>query len=180
MITIRQSSDLLIKEFNQEIYDSIVTNVDFTNQECSCGSIGSFVKIGCYSKFYKTSIKRICIQIQRVKCKYCGKTHAIFIECMVPSSMLLLTTQLEMLKSFYNHTLDEFLANYPIIDKPNIFYIIKNYERTWKKKLKQAGLSLKSKIKEISDYFLENHHIQFMQMKTRTNLSDEHILNLLI
>lgn len=180
MITIKQSSDLLINEFNQEIYDSIVTNVDFTNQECSCGCKGSFVKIGCYSKFYKSSIKRICIQIQRVKCKHCGKTHAVFIECMVPSSMLLLTTQLEMLKSFYNHTLDEFLAAYPIIDKPNIFYVIKNYEKAWKKKLKTAGFSLKSNAKEISDYFLENYNIQFMQMKTHTNLSDEQILNLLI
>lgn len=34
--------------------------------------------------------------IQRVMCKHCGRTHALFVECMVPSSMLLVTTQIDL------------------------------------------------------------------------------------
>ena len=114
-----------------KIYDQVLDHVDFKSLECSCGAKGSFVKIGCYPRFYKTATNKICIRIQRVMCKHCGKTHAVFVECMVPSSMLLLTTQIEMLRSYYNHRLEEFLSSYPTIDRPNAIYVIKNYERKW-------------------------------------------------
>ena len=73
-------------------------------------------------------------------CKHCGKTHAVFVECMVPSSMLLLTTQIEMLRSYYNHRLEEFLSSYPTIDRPNAIYVIKNYERKWGKLSKKIWI----------------------------------------
>lgn len=178
MITIEHCEKFYTSEFTQETYDNILAYINFKEEKCSCGAKGSLVKIGCYSRFYKTSTKRICIKIQRVMCKHCGKTHAVFVECMVPSSMLLVSTQIEMLRSYYNHSLDEFLANYPSIDRPNVFYIVKNYERKWKKYLESAGLTLTSNEKEITDYFLEKHHIQFMQMKRHLNSSSKLLLNL--
>ena len=153
MITVANSAEYFINEFTQEIYDQVLDHVDFKSLECSCGAKGSFVKIGCYPRFYKTATNKICIRIQRVMCKHCGKTHAVFVECMVPSSMLLLTTQIEMLRSYYNHRLEEFLSSYPTIDRPNAIYVIKNYERKWVNYLKKSGFTLKSKERD-SEIFL--------------------------
>lgn len=180
MITITNSFECGIEEFNQAIYDQIINKVDFKNFECNCGAKGSLVKIGSYPRFYKTTTKRICIKIQRVMCKHCGKSHAVFVECMIPASMLLLTTQLEMLRSYYNHTLDEFLSNYPTIDRANVTYIIKNYEQNWAKYLKKAGFTLKSKETENTRYFLEKYQIQFLQMKNFFKSSLPRLLNHLV
>ena len=109
MIIISNDTVYLKKEFTQETYDQALIRVDMKGLECDCGSNGKLVKIGYYQRYYKTSTRKICIQIQRVMCKHCGRTHALFVECMVPSSMLLVTTQIELLRSYYNHRLEEFL-----------------------------------------------------------------------
>ena len=158
MITVANSDEYFINEFTQEIYDQVLDHVDFKSLECSCGAKGSFVKIGCYPRFYKTATNKICIRIQRVMCKHCGKTHAVFVECMVPSSMLLLTTQIEMLRSYYNHRLEEFLSSY----------------------LKKSGFTLKSKEREIQRYFFEKYQVQFLQMKCFSNSSSSRLLNHLV
>ena len=93
MIIISNDTVYLKKEFTQETYDQALIRVDMKGLECDCGSNGKLVKIGYYQRYYKTSTRKICIQIQRVMCKHCGRTHALFVECMVPSSMLLVTTQ---------------------------------------------------------------------------------------
>ena len=92
-------------------------------------------------------------------CKHCGKTHAVFVECMVPSSMLLLTTQIEMLRSYYNHRLEEFLSSYPTIDRPNAIYVIKNYEREWVNYLKKSGFTVKKE--RFRDISLKNIKYNF-------------------
>ena len=180
MIPVANSAEYFINEFTQEIYDQVLDHVDFKSLECSCGAKGSFVKIGCYPRFYKTATNKICIRIQRVMCKHCGKTHAVFVECMVPSSMLLLTTQIEMLRSYYNHRLEEFLSSYPTIDRPNAIYVIKNYERKWVNYLKKSGFTLKSKEREIQRYFFEKYQVQFLQMKCFSNSSSSRLLNHLV
>ena len=169
MITVDYCEEFDVIEFTQATYDKILEIIDFKEMTCGCGAKGSLVKIGCYPRFYKTCTKKVCIQIQRVKCKHCGKTHAVFVACMIPSSMLLITTQIEMLRSYYNHNLDEFLANYPSIDRPNVIYVIKNYERHWQKQLESAAFSLTNHEKTISAYFLKSNHRQFMQIKSFPN-----------
>ena len=159
MITVANSAEYFINEFTQEIYDQVLDHVDFKSLECSCGAKGSFVKIGCYPRFYKTATNKIC---------------------MVPSSMLLLTTQIEMLRSYYNHRLEEFLSSYPTIDRPNAIYVIKNYERKWVNYLKKSGFTLKSKEREIQRYFFEKYQVQFLQMKCFSNSSSSRLLNHLV
>ena len=127
-------------------------------------------KIGYYQRYYKTSTRKICIQIQRVMCKHCGRTHALFVECMVPSSMLLVTTQIELLRSYYNHRLEEFLMVYPTIERSNAFYVVKNYEKKWSKILKLTGLSLMDEEKKIIKVFIKKYQMQFMQMRSYSKI----------
>lgn len=174
MITIISNDEISLTNFDQEVYDQILEQADFKNIECDCGGKGQFVKIGFYTRTYKSDTKKIKIKIQRVLCKHCGKSHAVFVEWMVPASMMLVTTQLQILRAYYNHQLEEFLVKYPTIDRSNVFYIINNYKNKWKKYLQLAKLTLADDIKKIINYFIKNYNIQFMQMKylknKRTNL----------
>ena len=77
MITVANSAEYFINEFTQEIYDQVLDHVDFKSLECSCGAKGSFVKIGCYPRFYKTATNKICIRIQRVMCKHLSLIHIL-------------------------------------------------------------------------------------------------------
>lgn len=169
MVTVSDSIEFYINELTQEAYDKVISKIDFKEMRCNCGIKGSFVKIGYYNKNYKTSEKRINIQIQRIKCKHCGRTHAVFIDKMVPSSMLLVSTQIKLLKSYYDYSISGFLENYVSIDLPNIYYVVRNYEKKWRYKLESANLSLNSDEKELVNYFLENDNTQFMQMKRHEN-----------
>ena len=170
MIIISNDTVYLKKEFTQETYDQALIRVDMKGLECDCGSNGKLVKIGYYQRYYKTSTRKICIQIQRVMCKHCGRTHALFVECMVPSSMLLVTTQIELLRSYYNHRLEEFLLVYPTIERSNAFYVVKNFEKKWSKILKLTGLSLMDEEKKIIKVFIKKYQMQFMQMRSYSKI----------
>lgn len=179
MLTIENSNLIHVKEITQEIYDNAVQSTDFNKIKCSCGTKGKLVKMGSYLRCFKTPLKRTYIQIQRVKCKYCGKTHAVFIECMVPSSMLLVNTQFEILKAYYNNTTNNFLHAYPTIDFSNILYVVKNYKLIWQKMLLDSNLSLSSGIEIIVEYFFKTYNLQFMEMRLKSViLKSKHCNNL--
>lgn len=165
MIVIIVDNDSDNLELSQEKYNSIIKLINFKDIRCTCGKNGHLVKIGSYQKCYKIPERKICLQIQRVMCKHCGKTHAVLVHNMVPASMLLVPTQIEILKSYYNHETASLLDRYATLDLANIYYVVKNYEKTWKQYLESANLSLESNINNIINYFIENYNNQFMQMK---------------
>ena len=76
------------------------------------------------------------------------------------------TTQIELLRSYYNHRLEEFLMVYPTIERSNAFYVVKNYEKKWSKILKLTGLSLMDEEKKIIKVFIKKYQMQFMQMRS--------------
>ena len=170
MIAITDNSEYFNVEITQELYDSIIKLINFKKIRCTCGQKGTLVKIGTYPRHYKIPDRKICIQIQRVMCKHCGRTHAVLVQNMVPSSMLLVATQIEILRSYYNHSLVDFLDQHSAIDLSNIYYVVKNYEKKWKIYLESANLSLESNESNIVNYFLDHHHSQFMQMKRNINI----------
>ena len=53
---------------------------------CSCGHKGCFVRHAYYRRLLKTKKGTITLNILRVKCKGCGRTHAILPELVVPYS----------------------------------------------------------------------------------------------
>ncbi|MFQ6794355.1 DUF6431 domain-containing protein [Thomasclavelia sp.] len=170
MITITDRENYSNKRLTQETYDSIIKLINFKEIKCTCGKTGDLVKIGSYPRHYKIPERKICIQVQRVMCKNCGRTHAVLIHCMVPASMLLVATQIEILQSYYNHSLLEFLDTHSTIDLSNIYYVVRNYEKRWKTYLETANLSLDSNINSLINYFIDNYNIQFMQMKRNINI----------
>lgn len=73
-----------IKNLNNKIYNDIVGNLDIKNLRCSCHNDNCFIHHGTYTRklSFLGCIHRI--NIIRVKCKCCNKTHAILIETIIP------------------------------------------------------------------------------------------------
>ncbi|WP_423236818.1 DUF6431 domain-containing protein [Clostridium butyricum] len=58
---------------------------------------GQLIKHAYYNRHIKTPNGIIMLKILRVKCKCCNRTHAIFPECIVPYSQVLLNDHISII-----------------------------------------------------------------------------------
>ena len=153
-----------IKSLTQKSYDKFIYNIDFHKLTCSCGISGQLVKHGYYKRNVKNNDGKVSIKIIRVKCKCCGKTHAIFPECIVPYSQILLSDLISIINTYNTKSSFEpnMLSNEFIVES-NIFYIIKQYLEHWKERIISLDLS-------ISKQCLKTFKRQFMQIKCIPNI----------
>lgn len=160
--------NIKIKHLTQENYNKFIKNIDFNKLSCSCGISGQLIKHAYYDRHIKTSNGVINLTIIRVKCKSCGKTHAIFPECIVPYSQILLSDHISIINAYHNGSSFEpiMIAN-ELIDESNIFYIIKQYQQYWKERIISFKISLDLSVsKECLKFFKK----QFMQIKCTPNI----------
>lgn len=76
------------KGITPEIYGKVTANLPLYRLRCSCGHAGCLVRHGYYSRRLKTRQGTIVLRILRVRCKECGRTHAILPEIVVPYSQI--------------------------------------------------------------------------------------------
>ncbi|WP_367397254.1 DUF6431 domain-containing protein [Clostridium sp. MSJ-8] len=157
-----------IKSLTQKNYDKFIETIYFHKLTCSCKASGQFIKHGYYYRKIKTPNGIISLKILRVKCKYCGKTHAIFPECIVPYSQVLLNDQISVIKAYNsNSSFEPIMVANEFIDESNISYIIKQYIHYWKEIITSFKISLDLSIsKQCLNYFKR----QFMQIKCTQNI----------
>ncbi|WP_244834116.1 DUF6431 domain-containing protein [Clostridium sp. BJN0001] len=160
--------DSKIKSLTQKSYDKFIKDIDFHKLTCSCGRSGQLVKHGYYKRTVKNSDGKISITILRAKCTCCNKTHAIFPECIVPYSQILLCDHISIINAYNSKASFEpiMIAN-EFIDESNIFYIIKQYLEHWKERITSFKISLDL---SISKQCLKNFKRQFMQIKCTNNI----------
>lgn len=75
------------KNFNQNVdkYFNYIDSYDFITCTCpSCNSIGTLIKHGFYSRRIKINNVIKNLTVLRVKCKECGKTHAVLPSFVIP------------------------------------------------------------------------------------------------
>jgi len=156
------------KGFSQKNYDEIIINLDFHKITCPCGQTGQFIKHGKYIRFIKTPEGLIPLEIKRLKCQACLKTHALLPEFIVPYSKILLNDQLSIIKSNEKKiSYESVMLSNPLIDVDNISYVIKQYLSHWKEKLFSFGINLNQKITQSCFSFFKK---QFMQIKRGSNI----------
>ena len=95
MITLKVEKEN--RELNQDYYDLIIRNIDIHSLECTCGRHDMVVH-SYYSRNIKTESGVIKLDILRVKCKECGKTHAVLLSLIVPYQSVELEIQIQILK----------------------------------------------------------------------------------
>ena len=160
--------DIKIKCLIQKNYNEFIKSIDFHKLTCSCGMSGQLIKHAYYDRHIKTPDAVITITILRVKCKSCGKTHALFPECIVPYSQILLDDHISIINAYNNGSSFEpiMIAN-EFIDESNISYIIKQYLRYWRERIISFKISLDLSIsKQCLKFFKQ----QFMQIKCTPNI----------
>ena len=92
--------NIKIKYLTQDNYNKFIENIDFHKLSCSCGMSGQLIKHAYYDRHIKTPEGIITITILRVRCKCCGKTHAIFPECIIPYSQILLADHRSIINTY--------------------------------------------------------------------------------
>ena len=175
MITIIKDK---INTLNQISYNNFLQNIEMHQLSCSCGLSGCLIKHGYYNRSIKTSNSVISLSILRVKCKHCGKTHAIFPVLIVPYSNVLLNTHLSIITTYISKSsFEPIMMVNEHIDESNIKYIIRQFLRYWKERVAAFGFSVFDSLVTFSKQCLNTFKRQFMQIKCTTNIlfSQTHI-----
>ena len=98
--------------FSQKIYDDYVFDLQIHLIKCKCGHCGSLIFYGHYTRSLKLLGLVFSLVIQRVKCNFCGRTHAIIPSLIVPYSQIPREDQQEILKLN-----EEGISAEPVLDR---------------------------------------------------------------
>lgn len=168
MITITTNK---IKYLSQNSYNKFIESINIQKLTCSCSLSGQLIKHAYYSRTIKTSDGPVIIIILRVKCKSCGKTHAIFPGLIVPYSQISLYDHISIIR-LYNSgaSFEPLMIKNEYIDESNIRYIIRQYLRHWKERIAAFSLSIQGNIHSLIIKCLKTFRRQFMQIKCTPNI----------
>ena len=165
MITILSQN---YKDFSITNYNDLLKDLPYHRLSCSCGNKGNLIRYGTYFRKVKLPQGIEHLQVQRIRCNACGKTHAILPHWLVPYSSIILTDQISIIS---NHQSDvqslAIMEVNPEIGESDIRYIIRQFILYWKERLRSAKISLNTSL----TYHCFNHfNRQFMQIKRTPNL----------
>ena len=122
--------------FSQENYDKTVSSINLYSVKCTCGCFGCLEKHGHYTRSVRFKSMRIRILVQRVRCKICGRTHAILLSFFVPYSQIPLDDQINIIIYSENKAeRDKILEENNLIDDCEVYRIIANFKKHWKERL---------------------------------------------
>jgi hypothetical protein len=153
--------------FSQKKYDDYVLGLQIHMMECKCGHCGSFILYGHYPRHLKILGLFLSLIIQRVRCSFCGRTHALIPSLVVPYSQIPREDQQEILElteagKSVNRVLDQNCQ----IDESHVRHIIRRFKHHWKERILSLGLSLHDRLTEVC---LSVYSLQFMQIHRTWN-----------
>ena len=157
------------KDFSQDIYNQTIDRLQLHMVECTCGKKGCLIRYGHYKRHVKFLSCLILISVQRVWCKDCETTNALFPSRLVPYSQIPLEDQQEILACRESGESPEAVLerNY-LVDESCVKYICRQFKKHWKERLAALRLSLTDLL---TVPCLDFYSMQFMQVrKTRNKL----------
>lgn len=160
MITIK------CKVFNisQNKYDDIINQINISELTCPNCKHSDMIAHGDYKRSVKTPSGIITISIKRVKCKNCGKTHALLLSIFVPYSLITVNHHIRIIN---NQDVKGLMVDVSDIDESNVAYIKRMYRNHWKEKLISSDISFDDN--DFIDKCFHHFNRQFMQIKCTIN-----------
>jgi hypothetical protein len=153
--------------FSQKIYDDYVFGLQIHMMECKCGHCGSLIFYGHYSRHLKILGLFLSLIVQRVRCSFCGRTHALVPSLIVPYSQIPREDQQEILElNEAGKPAGQVLDRNCQIDESHVRHIIRRFKRHWKERILSLGLSLHDRLTEAC---LSVYSLQFMQVHRTWN-----------
>ena len=155
----------------QETYDALLGMLCLDQICCSCGRGFAFIFYGHYWRWLKTTDGRFRLKVQRVRCRYCGHSHAIHPSCLVPYSQLPADTQQKIiLYDVGSNEIKEVQDATPEISECDIYHVKRRFNAFWRERLLSLGLSCSAPIELLIEHSIASFHRQFMQIRRGTNL----------
>ena len=165
MITI---SGMGYKHIFQRTYDQTVKNLPIHSLECTCGAAGSLIRYGYYFRYIRYRGEKILLRIQRIRCKFCGKTHALIPEVLVPCSQIPLEDQIDLIAAYESgERFEKVLNRNPLLVEREAYQLIRKYVSCWKERCRSAGISLQ---KDLTAACFRHFSRQFMQIRSVPNI----------
>lgn len=154
--------------FSKRSYDDLLDSLPFHQLECTCGVKGLLIKHGFYTRYIKLSSTMVELKILRLYCKSCHATHALLPSSIVPYSQVSLEDHLLIIECFLeNKKYDYIMLRNFLIDENNIRYIIKNFNKYWRERLRSYKINLNFML--VDNCFVHFKR-QFMQIKCTSNI----------
>lgn len=162
---------LFVEESNPltpNFYNKLIINLQFHRLTCTCSLSGCLSVHGYYNRSMKISDEKLTFRICRVRCSYCGRTHALLLSSMVPYSQISLQDHTAVITAYEEGRLAvEVMERTPSIDESNLHYILSSYKKHWKQRLLAFGIKLSKKLSTSCFLF---YHRQFMLIKNTPNI----------
>lgn len=159
------------KSFSQIDYDEMIDGIPFHQLCCSCDAHGTLIKHAYYTRHLKLENHTCILCVLRVKCKSCGRTHAILPSCCIPYSQLSLSCQIQIIQ--YHSSLipaSPYLTwQNPDISERDIHYVLTQYKAFWHQRLLSFSINLRNDFTFISSCF-SFCKLQFMQIRCTFNI----------
>ena len=154
------------KPITSDIYKEFVDKLPLYNISCSCGHCGCLIRHAYYTRKLKTILGTITLRILRVKCKSCGKTHAILPESIVPYSQVPVDIQRSMIThKLGSDVLEDIMNNNYDISLSDVLHVRQKFHKFWCQRVLSAQISLSLEIKELCLTCYSLFHKQFMQIR---------------
>lgn len=163
--------DLEFKNLTQEKYDDLIDRLPLYQIQCSCGHAGGLVRHTHYYRKLKRRKGTISLKVLRVKCKYCGTTHAILCEQIVPYEQIPVNLQQEMiLFKMGSSRIQKVMEGNPEITESDIRAVKRRFKQQWKERLLTMGHRITDRLEDLIQSAFSIFHRQFMQIRRGINL----------
>ena len=154
MITLKV--DKLNREISQKLYDEIIASVDIHLLECTCKRHNMVVH-GYYTRKLKTKSGNIELVILRVRCKDCGKTHAVLISFIVPYQSIEMSVQIKIIA---NNDIEKIMYCNPSIDELDIYRVKERFRLRYKSFMKSLNLTFEDDLVFLSFKYFKSNFMQ--------------------
>ena len=154
MITLKV--DKLNREISQKLYDEIIESVDIHLLECTCKRHNMVVH-GYYSRNIKTHNGNVELVILRVRCKDCGKTHAVLISLIVPYQSIEMSVQIKIIT---DNDIEKIMYCNPNIDELDIYRVKERFRLRYKSFMKSLNLTFEDDLVFLSFKYFKSNFMQ--------------------
>lgn len=163
---------IFVEEYNQisqEYYDSIINSLQFHQLTCSCGHCACLTIHGYYERGVYLPDGTLMLEVCRVKCSECGRTHALLLSSIVPYSRIRTSDQQAIAIAYETASgIGRVCDENPSVDEKTAMSIVRRYLRFWKQRLLAESVSLAELITLIRSCFA-HYSMQFMQVRRTFN-----------
>ena len=147
----------IIKTY-RKIYDVIVEQLDLSSMHCpydDCRNKG-FIFYGTYTRFVNLGIVRFDIQIKRIICPKCHRTHALLPGDLVPYKQVSLTVMCEMIQLLNDkEALGSYLSIHPELRVSDAINTRRTWEKSWKDKFDVYELNFDLRLKDLQQLCMD-------------------------